>query len=409
MLLKVKDVSEAQKIIKKHFGDFEMDREKVAILDAVGRAAAEDIRAACSVPDFNKSVVDGYAVKAKDTFGASDSLPAFLEPMVEVLIGDDAKIRIEEGMCAYVPTGGMLPAGSDAVVMVEDTEELGSDSIAVYRPVGPWENTIRSGEDIETDQVVLEKGTVIRPHHVGVLASIGLETVLVQRKPRVSIISTGDELVVPGEERSPGKIWDINSYSLAAAVLEDGGVPMLEGIVPDDRTTIKNKVMEALAKSDVVLVSGGSSAGTRDYTAGIIDELGKPGVLAHGISIKPGKPTIIGGADGKPVIGMPGQPVSSLVVYRVVVSPLISSMAGNTQKQERSIKAVFDENYYSSPGREEYLMVTVCRKNDGKIHARPVSGKSGMITTISSANGMVVIPKNKEGLYKDEEVQATLL
>jgi molybdopterin molybdotransferase len=409
LLLKVKDVSEVQNTIMEHFGGFVVESEEVGLLEAPGRVAAEDIKAVYSVPDFNKSVVDGYAVRARDTFGASDSLPALLDMAGEVMIGSNADININVGSCAYVPTGGMLPEGSDAVVMVEDTEDLGSGSIAVYKPIGPWENTISRGEDIKAGGVVLEKGTVIRPQHVGVLASVGLERVPVFKRPRVSIISTGDELIPPGEDLQPGKIWDINSYSLAAAAAEDGAFPILGGIVPDDRATIKTKVMDALTKSDALLISGGSSAGARDYTAEIINELGRPGVLAHGISIKPGKPTIIGGVDGKPVIGMPGQPVSSLVVYNVVVSPLIRRMAGQADRPKSEYTAVCDENYYSAPGREEYLMVTVYRGSDGKMRVRPVSGKSGMITTISNANGMVVIPKNKEGLYRDEEVRVIML
>ena len=409
MLLKVKDVSEVKRIMMEHFGAFAAESEEVGLLGAPGRVAAKDIKAVCSVPGFDKSVVDGYAVRARDTFGASDSLPALLIAVGEVMIGGYAGISIEEGNCAYVPTGGMLPEGSDSVVMIEDTEDLGRGSIAVYKPIGPWENTIRSGEDIKAGQVVLKKGTVIRPQHVGVLASIGLDTVPARKKPRVSIISTGDELITPGEDLMPGKIWDINSYSLAAAVFEDGASPILEGIVPDDRAAIKTKVMDVLTRSDFVLISGGSSAGTRDYTADIINELGNPGVLAHGVSIKPGKPTIIGGIDGKPVIGMPGQPVSSLVVYNAVVSPFLRRMTGQAERQKAEYRAVCDENYYSSPGREEYLMVTVYRGDNGKVRARPVSGKSGMITTISNANGMVVIPKNKEGLYRDEEVRVIML
>lgn len=409
MLLKVKDVTEVLEIMEEQFPVITKGCEKVGLLDAVGRITAADIKAAADVPGFDKSVVDGYAVKARDTFGASDSLPALLEKNGEVLIGKEAGFEIREGGCAYVPTGGMLPPGSDAVVMVEDTEDLGSGTIAVYRPVGPWQNTIRRGEDISAGQVVLKSGTNLKPHHVGVMASLGLEWVEVIRKPRVFIVSTGDELIPPGKELRPGGIWDINSYSLAAAVLEDGGIPMLGGIVRDDRAAIRTKIEKALEDSDLILVSGGSSAGTRDYTAAIIDDLGRPGVLVHGVSIKPGKPTIIGSVQGKPVIGMPGQPVSSLVVYRVVVSPLIRRMAGLDQGQKEPVKAVCDENYYSAPGREEYLMVTVYRAEDGKMHARPVPGKSGMITTMSGANGMIVIPKNREGLYKDEEAEVILL
>ncbi len=211
MLLKVKDVTEVLEIMGEHFPVNTKGCEKVGLLDAAGRIAAMDIRAAVDVPGFDKSVVDGYAVKAGDTFGAGDSLPALLEKTGEVLIGKEAAFEIKEGECAYVPTGGMLPPGSDAVVMVEDTEDLGSGTIAVYRPVGPWQNTIRRGEDISAGQVVLKSGTRLKPHHVGVMAGIGLEWVEVVKKPRVFIISTGDELIEPGKELRPAGIWDINS------------------------------------------------------------------------------------------------------------------------------------------------------------------------------------------------------
>ncbi len=409
MLLKVIDIEDALSTMEKHFPGNVLEKEYVSLLDAAGRVAAEDIKAVVDVPGFDKAVVDGYAVIAKDTFGAGDSLPALLHSVGEVMIGRDTEIMLRESQCAYVPTGGMLPAGSDAVVMVEDTEDLGSGTVAIYRPVGPWNNTIRRGEDIASGRRVLKDKTVIKPHHIGSMASVGLKKIAVRKRPRVFIISTGDELIPPGEALGPGNIWDVNSYSLATAVAMDGGVPIIGGIVGDDWDAIKERVIKGLTKCDVMLISGGSSAGNRDYTAGIIDKLGKPGVLAHGISIKPGKPTIIGGIDGKPVIGMPGQPVSSLVVYDVIVSPLIRRLAGLEAKERILYNAVCDENYYSAPGREEYLMVTVYRGKDGKIRVRPVSGKSGMITTISDANGMVVIPKNKEGLYKDEEVPVTML
>ncbi len=409
MLLKVKDVAEVLEIIEQHFWNLPGYAERISLMDSLGRRCAEDIRAPGNIPDFDKSVVDGYAVKARDTFGASDAMPALLEKIGEVAIGSSTDIQIDHDKCAYVPTGGMLPPGSDAVIMIEDTEDLDNKIIAIYKPAGPWDNTIKSGEDIAAGQVVLEKETLIRPPHIGALASIGLNDLKVYRRPRVSIISTGDELVKPGSQLSPGKIWDINSYSLAASVTRDGGIAELKGITGDDRPAIKAKVADALDDSDLVLISGGSSAGFSDYTAGIINELGKPGVLVHGISIKPGKPTIIGSVEGKPVIGMPGQPVSSLVVYRVVVSPLVRRMSRQPDSRQTLLKAVCDESYYSSPGREEYLMVTVYQGCDNRSHARPVPGKSGMITTISSANGMVVIPKNKEGLYKNEEVQVIML
>lgn len=408
MLLKVKDVEEVLGLINREFVFHDKDTEEVDLADAVGRILAEDTASGYDIPDFNKSVVDGYAVKAHETFGSSEALPAFLLLAGEVKIGSRAEIPLRPGECVYVPTGGMIPDESDAVVMVENTEDLGGDSIAVYKPVSPWENTIKAGEDIHRGQQVCTKGTEIGPHHVGVLSSIGITRVKVLSKPRVSIISTGDEIVEPGRALKFGQIWDINSYSLSAAVSKDGGCPVIQGIVGDDRDEIKKRLLDALDTSDMVLVSGGSSAGFRDYTAGIINEIGDPGVLVHGISIKPGKPTIIGKVMGKSVVGMPGQPVSSLIVYRVIVSPLVRRLGGLPETRGSIIKARFRENYASSPGREEYLMVSAEESGNGWV-AYPVYGKSGMITTISAATGMIKIPKNKEGLYRDEMVEIILL
>jgi len=408
MLLNVKDVEEVLTIIEDNFFPDNRRIERVDLTSSLGRVVARDVIANSNIPPFDRSVVDGYAVKSSNTFGASDAMPAILDITGEIRIGQKPPGDIKEGQCMYVPTGGMLPEGSDAVVMIEDTGELGSDGIAVYKPVSLWENTMRRGEDIKDGHVVVEKNTVIRPRHVGVLSSAGFKEIEVIQKPRVSIISTGDELIEPGKELKPGQIWDINTYSLAASVVEDGGHPVLEGIVRDQRDILKQRVTDAVKNSDVVLISGGSSAGFRDYTAEIINGMGNPGVMVHGVSIKPGKPTIVGKVDNKPVIGMPGQPVSSLVVYKVLISPLIRKLAGYPSKQINTIKAFCEENYASAAGREEYLMIDLMEK-EGKIYALPVYGKSGMITTISSARGMVKITRNKEGLYKGEEVEVILL
>lgn len=408
MLLSVKDVEEVLNIIEKNFPVENKKTEKVGLLNSLGRVISADVVAPVDIPPFNRSVVDGYAVKSSDTFGASEAMPAILNNLGEIRIGQKPMSEIKEGECMYVPTGGMLPLGSDSVVMIEDSEEFDSDSIAVYRPVSPLENIMKRGEDIKNGQVVIKKNEVMKPRHVGVLSSIGLEEVEVIRKPRVSIISTGDELVEPGKELESGQIWDINTYSLAASVIKDGGHPVLEGIVRDERDLLKKKVGEAVKNSDMILISGGSSAGFRDYTAEIINDLGTPGVMVHGISIKPGKPTIIGKVHNKPVIGMPGQPVSSLVVYKVIVSPLIRKLTGYSLMQKNNVKAFCGENYASAPGREEYFMVELNEKED-IIYALPVHGKSGMITTISSAKGMVKIPRNKEGIYRGEEVEVILL
>lgn len=408
MLLKVRDVDEVLAIIEENFSRIGDSTEIVPLSDATGRVLAKDIVSQHDIPGFNKSVVDGYAVRSGDTFGASDALPALLEYKGEVVIGTQPDIMLGPGQCMYVPTGGMMPDGCDAVVMIENTEDLDGQIIAVHKPVGPWQNTIKTGEDVVRGQLVARSGMLIKPHHVGVISSIGLTEVSVIARPKVLILSTGDELIEPGKSLLPGQIWDINSYSLAAAVTGDGGIPVIGGIVGDDRDAIRERVESAINDNDAVLISGGSSAGFRDYTAGIVDELGPPGVLVHGISVKPGKPTILGKVRGKPVIGMPGQPVSSIVIYMIIVSPLIRRLGGLPPAQKATVKAVCGQNYASSPGREEYLMVDVNRTDNGFI-INPVFGKSGMITTISSATGMVRIPKNTEGLYKGQQVEVIML
>ncbi len=408
MLLKVKDVDEVLDIIENNFIPGGKKTERISLLESLGRVLAEDVAAGCDIPPFNRSVVDGYAVRSRNTFGANEAMPAILKYSGEVEIGRRPPGGIRDGECMYVPTGGMLPPGGDAAVMIEDTERLNENEIAVYKPVSPLENTMGKGEDVRAGDCVVRKNTLIRPQHIGVLSSIGLKDVTVFPKPRVSVISTGDEIVEPGGELQPGQIWDINTYALASSVAEDGGCPVPEGIVKDRKDLLREKISAAVTESDVVLISGGSSAGFRDYTASIIDELDSPGVLVHGISIKPGKPTIIGKVDGKPVIGMPGQPVSSLVVYKVIVSPLIRRLAGYPPAHPAMVKAFCSENYASAAGREEYLMVNL-EEREGRLYAFPVHGKSGMITTISSAAGMVKIHRNKEGLYREEEVAVILL
>jgi len=302
----------------------------------------------------------------------------------------------------------MLPAGADAVVMVEHTEELDEKTIGVTRPVAPGENVVRRGEDVPAGSVVLPAGHRLRPQDLGILAAAGVVAVEVRRPLKVGIISTGDEVVSPEEKPAPGQVRDINSYTLYGAVAGCGGEPRLYGIVRDDFQRLQERLARALAENDMVLLSGGSSVGTRDVAARVIDSLGRPGVLFHGISLKPGKPSVGAVVNGKPVFGLPGHPASALVIFELLVAPLISSYTYPREKfREFPLKARITRNLRSAAGREDFVRVKL-HLQDGELHAEPVLGKSGLITTMVRADGLARIPAGKEGVEAGEWVEVKL-
>ncbi len=384
-------------------------REEVPVSEARGRILAEDIVSGVNVPGFSRSAMDGYAVKARDTFGASEAMPAMLEVAGEVLMGQAAPVSVVAGQAVKISTGGMLPEGADAVVMVEYTEPLDSRNILVVRPVAPGENVVRRGEDISEGQVVISAGTVVRPQEMGAMAGLGIVSCPVVKRPRVGILSTGDEVVNPEQEPGPGQVRDINSYSLAGLAEEAGGCAVCYGIVHDEFALLEEAVKKALKENDIVVVSGGSSVGTRDVTSNVLNSLGRPGVLVHGVSVKPGKPTILGVVDNQPVIGLPGHPASAMVLADIFLVPLIRAYAGLgfTSLCRRSVKAAMGRNMASAAGRLDYIRVALGR-SDGRIIADPVLGKSGLITTMVKADGFVIIPMEKEGLEAGEEVEVIL-
>lgn len=384
---------------------------KVPILESLGRRLVKEVRAVDDVPAFNRSTVDGYAVKAKDTYGASEGIPSYLDVCGEVLIGRVPSGRVNTGQTWYIATGGMLPEGTDAVVMVEYTEELDSRTIGVNRPVAPGENVIRIGEDIAAGDIALPAGHRIRPQDLGLLSSIGVTEVEVTPPTKVGIISTGDELIDPLKKPSPGQIRDINSYVLHGAVTASGGVPRLYGIVPDNYEKMKNALLRALEENDMVLISGGSSVGARDVTFNVIDTIGRPGVIFHGISVKPGKPTVGAFIGDKPLFGLPGHPASALVIFDVLVAPLLRDGAYPATEEESSlefpVKAVITRNLHSAAGRRDYFRVKIYSK-EGQLFAEPVLGKSGLINTMIKADGMACIPSGKEGVEAGETVDVKL-
>ncbi|PKM83351.1 MAG: molybdopterin molybdenumtransferase MoeA [Firmicutes bacterium HGW-Firmicutes-14] len=408
-LFKLMSVEQAWEAFKEHISIPQIKAETLPIHQALGRVLAGDVISDVDVPGFGRSTMDGFAVRARDTFGASEAMPAMLQITGEVFMGRDASAAVKPGSAVRIATGGMLPEGADAVVMVEYTEELDSTTILVNRPVAPGENTVRRGEDICAGQELIRAGTLIRPQEMGAMAGIGITACQVVQKPSVGILSTGDEVVGPDQEPGPGQIRDINSVAIAGLVEESGGQAVRYGIIPDEFSRLEEVVKIAVQETDIIIISGGSSVGSRDVTSAIINSLGDPGVLVHGVSVKPGKPTILGVVSGKPVIGLPGHPASAMVLADIFLVPLVRAFCGLgfTPLQRRTVKAVIGRSMASASGRKDYIRVTV-REEDGKVTAEPVLGKSGLITTMVRADGVVVIPSEKEGLEAGEHVKVIL-
>lgn len=395
----------------------EPEAERVAITSALGRVLARHIVSPETLPGFARSAMDGYAVAARDTYGATDALPAYLRLAGEIRMGEEATVPLGKGEASSISTGGMLPSGADAVVMFEHTSLVEGSDVEVSRPVAPGENVVQAGDDVEAGDLLLTKGHKLRPQDMGALAGVGIIEVDVFTRPRVAIINTGNEVIEAGLTPKPGQVRDVNSYNLAGLVEQAGGVPCRMGIFPDEYGAIMDAVVRGLNDADVVAITGGSSVGTRDLTAGIIDELGRAegrGVLVHGVSVKPGKPVIIGVAGGKPVFGLPGHPVAVSVSFGLFVAPLLKRLAGEIDPLGiagipplRVVKARIARNYSSGQGREDHLRVSL-ELVDGELWARPVLGKSGLITTLVRAHGTVVIPLSKLGLSKGEVVDVEL-
>jgi len=405
-MVKVKSVSETMQIIDSMFQEIDVETEVVHIDDSPGRICAEDVFSGEDVPGFNRSSVDGYGVISKDTFGASDSMPAQLKYCGEVIMGEMPDKEIHENECCYVPTGGYIPERADAVVMIEDAEDYNDGYIYVNKPAAPGANIVYKGDDIKYGELAIRKGTVLQPQHIGVACALGIEYVKVKRKLRAGIISTGDELVSSFDINNAkgAKIRDINSHTIYAGVARKGWQAVQYGIVRDNYEEIANIVGKALDECDIVLVSGGSSVGTRDLTAKVINDLGEPGVLIHGIAVKPGKPTIIGKAGGKAIVGLPGHPASAFMIFNHFVTKLMDKLCGIDKIAVPSLKARLISNYPSNAGREEFVPVKLTLEG-AQITATPLFGKSAMIKILGCSDGYFVIPRDCEGFSKDEYVE----
>lgn len=364
---------------------------------ALGRVLAEPIDSPERLPYFPRSTMDGYAVRASDTFGATQSLPAYLTCVGSIQMGQAADISIQSGQCVEIFTGAMLPTHADAVVMIERTQKLGEAEIEILAPVAPGENVVQVGEDIETGELLLPAGHRLRPEDIGGLLAVGVVAVNAVEPPRIGILSCGDELVPPDANPAPGQIRDINAPMLAALVQSVGGHPVLLGIAKDETADYHTRALAGFAEVDMLLMTAGSSVSSRDLTREVIASLGQPGILQHGLAVKPGKPTILAVCDGKPVIGLPGNPVSALLVARQIVLPLIRYGLGQKTTLPALIHATLTHNIASVTGREDTIPVRLI-DHDGGWQVEPLFGKSNLIFTLVRADGVVHIPLNSNGL-----------
>ncbi len=385
--------------------------ELVPTIKARARVLAEDLYSAVDLPHFHRAAMDGYAVKAKDTFGASQSLPAYLKLAGVVEMGKEATQALNSGEAIRISTGGMMPPQADAVVMVEYTDETDAGLVEIHRGVSPWQNVIQIGDDIKKGEPVFQRGRRLKAHDLGALTGVGISSVPVYKRPRVGLISTGDEIVDADTEPRPGQVRNINQHSLAGLVEECGGDLKDWGVIRDDRGDLSKAIGEALEWGDLVLLSGGSSMGAKDIALETILSFPDSEFIFHGISIAPGKPTIFARACGKPILGLPGYPVSALVIFDLFGAPLIRRLGGESadalQRFSRSVRAKLKTNIASQLGREDYVRVTLERQSD-RLIATPLPSKSGAIFTLVKADGMVRIEMNQDGLEQEEEVEVIL-
>lgn len=394
-------------LMNDNFEQFKIGKERVGLLESTNRILAEDVFSTIDVPEFDRSTVDGYAILTRDSHGSSQSIPTMLNILGKIKIGNYVEEEIISGQAMYIPTGGMLPKGADGVIMIEDVELMDEDTLLGYKPISKGQNIIFKGDDIKKGQLALKKGSKLRPEDIGVLAALGIGEVEVYEKVKFYIISTGDEIIDLDEELTIGKIRDINSYTLAGLIEEVGGQISGKNIVRDNYEALRDEVEKALAISDIVLISGGSSVGTMDFTHKVIDSFQGKGVFIHGLSIKPGKPTIVGEGNGKPIIGLPGHPISSIVVFKALVEEFIYHKLKMAHIKPQ-VKASVDSNFPSDPGKQTYHMVSLKKLGDSYI-ASPIFGKSGMISLMSKADGYIIIEDYEEGVYKGEEREIYIL
>ncbi|MEM3695171.1 MAG: molybdopterin-binding protein [Candidatus Bathyarchaeia archaeon] len=408
MFRKLLTFEEAQQKIKKYFKPKPLGIKEVPLLEAHNRVLAKDITADLDIPPFNRSTVDGYAVRARDTFGSEENKPIMLKICGTVNVGEKPKVKVGKDMAAEIMTGAPMPEGADAVVPVEHTERK-NDVIYVYSAVVKDENVMKAGSDIRKGETVLKAGKLLGSREIGVLAALGMAKVKVYITPRVAVLSTGAEITEPGKKLFPGKIYDINAYSISAAVLESGGKPVYLGVFPDDEEKLQKALERALASADIILTSGGVSVGPKDVIPKILDSLGKPGVIICGIATKPGKPTTVALVNGKPVFSLPGHPTSALLIFHLLVRPVILGMAGRKVDEDLTVRAFSATRLFPAKGRRTFVMVRLVRDKKSHLLAEPVQyGLSGAITTLARADGFIEIAENQQFIEEGEEVTVKL-
>lgn len=390
---------------------FPVGTEEIRSVRARGRVLAEDLYSSVDLPHFHRAAMDGYAVKAKDTFGASQSLPAYLKLAGVVEMGKEALQPLGTGQAIRISTGGMMPPESDAVVMVEYTDETDAGLVEIHRSVSPWQNVIQIGDDIKKGELVFKRGRRLRAHDLGALTGVGISTVPVYLRPRTGLISTGDEIVDADTDPMPGQVRNINQHSLAGLIEGCGGELRDWGVIGDDKDQLIRAIGEALRWSDLVLLSGGSSMGAKDIALEAILSFPDSEFIFHGISVSPGKPTIFAKACGKPIVGLPGYPVSALVIFDLFAAPLIRKLGGEDESAvtqfSKTLRATLKTNIASQVGREDYVRV-ILERDSQRWLATPLPSKSGAIFTLVKADGMVRIDLNQDGLEQGEEVEVIL-
>jgi molybdopterin molybdotransferase len=391
--------------------DVKLKVEKNKTQNSLNRVLAKDIISNDDIPAFTRSTVDGFAVRSKDTFGSSDVMPAFFEVIGEIKMGKPANYQLSTGQACLIHTGGMLPDGADSVVMVEHTQYSNAGEIEVYKAISSGENVILKGEDIQQGNQVITCGTLIRASEIGALMALGITDIEIYELPRIGIISTGDEVVMPDKIPDLGQVRDINSFSLSAIVEKLGGIPRTYPIVKDDREQLIDMLKTAFEDNDLLIVTAGSSASVRDLTADVINELGTPGVLVHGINVRPGKPTILAFANGKPIIGLPGNPVSAFVIAHLILGKIMHVLRGEIKQfSYQTFKALTTINVASVAGREDWVPVKLLdMEKDGMKMVEPIFYKSNLIFSLLTAIGLARIEPDVTGLEAFSEVEVFII
>jgi molybdenum cofactor synthesis domain-containing protein len=407
MFRKLLTLNEAKNLID-NLGLKALGSESVSLLKTHSRVLAEDIVSTFDIPPFDRSTVDGYAVKAEDTSGAEENQPVKLRNVGAISVGELPVISLEKGEAVEIVTGAPIPNGADAVVMVEDTEKKG-ENVEIFNSVAKNDNVMRKGTDIRKGENVLRRGQPLGSREMGVIAALGKARISVFLVPKVAVLSTGAEVTQPGHDLPPGKIYDINAFSLAGAVLESGGEPIYIGVAPDEKTKLYETLEKAIAQADVVVTSAGVSVGPKDLIPQTIDSLGKPGLVFSGIAVKPGKPTTMALIGKKPVFALPGHPASALLIFHLIVRPVIQRLAGKGAPETETIKTLAGTRMFSAKGRRTFVMVNLRRDRLNRIVAEPVeTGASGAIMTLAKADGYLEIPENLQFIDENDEVVVTL-